>query len=322
MRPPKLLLGLLVSLVALLATALAVASADEDIDEARSSETIETTLHPGDNVVGWVGAAVPAQRLFSLIRNLEAVYAWDAPKKRWLAAYPSRRMPARLGDFVYPRGLPDPANAGLRSELTSVTPGMGLVLQIGGDAPVTWERSSIPARGAIELRSGWNLVSWQGLDNTTVSEAVRGLGSPFGSMFVQTATAKEPMAAPQRIQIAGYECRDAPATRRSNLGQRESTGGLAATDGTVTSHSVYWQRQQRGYQQRVLADVEAAIEFFRTQYAVDADATQFWIYDAVDQESLIATLKQDVHGDDFPELHTDNFDTIRGQWSRSAAWIG
>ena len=321
MRPPKLLLGLLVSLVALLATGLTVASADEDIDEASSSEIIETTLHPGDNVVGWVGAAAPAERLFSLIRNLEAVYAWDAPKRRWLAAYPSRRIPASLGDFVYPRALPDPANAGSRSELTSITPGMGLVLQIGGDAPVTWERSGIPARGAIELRTGWNLVSWQGLDNTTVREAVRGLGSPFDSMFVQTAPPKN------RWQFLNDSIlKDTNAEMRLLRGEGiwvnvnrpavwlQPTGLLPVVRFTGGG--------SKEVQQRILEDVEAAIEFFRTQYAIEADATQFWIYAAVDQESLIATLNQDVHRDDFPELHTENFDTIRGQWSSSAAWVG
>ena len=82
---PKLLLGLFVSLVALLATGLAVASADEGDD---LPETFITRLEPGDNLVGWVGKAAPVEDLIEAVPQIELVYAWDADWGRYRYAVP------------------------------------------------------------------------------------------------------------------------------------------------------------------------------------------------------------------------------------------
>ena len=77
MRPPKLLLALVVSLVALLAMGLLVVSADEGDDVP---ETFITRLEPGDNVVGWTTQAAPVETLFESVPQIQHVWTWDASR--------------------------------------------------------------------------------------------------------------------------------------------------------------------------------------------------------------------------------------------------
>ena len=87
MRPPRLLIALLISLAALLAAGLTLVSADEDAEETPELQTI--TLHPGDNFVGWVGQAAPVEDLLEAVPQIELVYAWDAGWERYRYAAPA-----------------------------------------------------------------------------------------------------------------------------------------------------------------------------------------------------------------------------------------
>ena len=153
MRPPKLLLGLLVSLVALLATGLTVVSADG----SREPETAVTALHPGDNYVGWVSGSITIEELFSSIPRLEVAYVWLARLGRWRVASPE---------------LPGSFNT-----MRVLEPGTGLYLKLGGTEPYEWNRPLNPVRGTVELTAGHNLVAWLGEDDVPLGRAVRGIGT-------------------------------------------------------------------------------------------------------------------------------------------------
>ena len=144
LRRTALPLGFAVALVALLLMA-SPASAQEP-PEAESG----ARLHPGVNLIGWVGEPTPVSQLFREIPQLEAIWAWDAELDDWIVA--ARNAPEWLGG------------------LGRVSAGMGLRMQLSGDAPVTWDRSTEPTRGLVKLRTGWNLVAWSGADGASIDK--------------------------------------------------------------------------------------------------------------------------------------------------------
>ena len=111
---------------------------------AHPSHPVATVLQPGFNLAGWIEPEAGVAELFEALPELKAVYAWDAGEQR----YRSSSAPG-AGD------------------LTTLTPGMGLWLDIAGDEPVPWIRSAAPdpATGLVTLREGWNLVAWYGSEN-------------------------------------------------------------------------------------------------------------------------------------------------------------
>ncbi|MXY87727.1 MAG: hypothetical protein F4Y92_02565 [Dehalococcoidia bacterium] len=115
-----------------------------------------TTLQPGWNLAGWTSEATDAGGLFEAIPALEAAYAWDAVTQAFKGA-----------------GRDDPAGTG---DLTTIAPGMGLWLLLGGEEPVTWTRPATPEGGFVSLRPGWNLVAWAGRDGAAPEEAFAFLG--------------------------------------------------------------------------------------------------------------------------------------------------
>ena len=104
-------------------------------------------------MVGWIGPATPTSELFEEIPALERVSAWDADEQRY------RR-----------------ATRASSEELSTLTPGMGLWLRLGGDATAVWTRSVSGEAVLLSLRTGWNLVGWTGDDGTPVEEAVARFG--------------------------------------------------------------------------------------------------------------------------------------------------
>ena len=99
-----------------------------------------TTLRPGWNLAGWTAEETDVGALFEAIPALEAAYAWDAGTQSFTRA-----------------GRADPAG---ERELTTIAPGDGLWLRLGGEEEVTWTRPVMPAGGFVSLRPGWNLVAW------------------------------------------------------------------------------------------------------------------------------------------------------------------
>ena len=147
--------------VALLAVAFAVLALCAALQPtvARAEEPsgdIVTVLQPGENLVGWIAAEASIGDLFAAVPEIEAVWAWDTHRRRWRAASP--RVPETF------------------HSLRTLTPGMGLLIQLGGDRPVEWTRSAVPARGLVQLRPGPNLVAWSGPDDSEITWLSKGIG--------------------------------------------------------------------------------------------------------------------------------------------------
>ena len=169
MRTRNLRSALLAALAALLFVAgLAPVSSSEAADEAPEVETITTVLQPGWNMVGWVGPATPTSELFEALPQLQRVSAWDA------------------GEGSYQRAF-----RGRYAQLPSLTPGVGLWLHLGGDAPAVWTRSVSGEAVLLSLRTGWNLVGWTGDNGTGIDEAVARFGDTFVRGSVWDASAQQ-----------------------------------------------------------------------------------------------------------------------------------
>ena len=125
-------------------------------------------LHPGDNLIGWVGYAAPTQDLFDQIPQAELIYTWDAESSRYHFA-------AR----------------NLQSSLQTVRPGMGLVVRIAGDEPVEWSQPTVADGEWVALRAGANLVAWTGPSGTPIDLAVRSIGDSFTHALYSSAQSSE-----------------------------------------------------------------------------------------------------------------------------------
>ncbi|MYE45222.1 MAG: hypothetical protein F4X25_00415 [Chloroflexi bacterium] len=134
MRPRSLRPALLAALAALLFTA-GLAHTSEASDGASEGGTITTLLHPGWNMVGWVGPETPTSELFDALPQLQTVGAWDAS----------------AGAYRYEW-------RGLKNDVPAVTPGMGLWLYLGGDRQLYWTRPGTSDGVVLRLGAGRRLV--------------------------------------------------------------------------------------------------------------------------------------------------------------------
>ena len=152
-------LAVAVSGAALLAAA--ALSATPETADAHPNHPVTTVLQPGFNLAGWIEPEAGVADLFEAIPELEAAYAWDAGEQRYRSA-----------------------SRGRQGDLTTLTPGMGLWLEISGDEQVPWTRigHADPAAGLATLREGWNLVAWSGGENASFEHAFATLDA--GSQFV------------------------------------------------------------------------------------------------------------------------------------------
>ena len=150
----------LVLAAVVLGVALAAPSAvaSEEPAEAPEPTTITTMLHPGWNMVGWVGPETPASDLFDEIPTLTGIFAWDSEA----GAYRQRARP-----IVH---LLDPL---------MLTPGQGLWLYLDGETPIEWTREVSEDSVLLELQAGRNLVAWAGRDGTPIEEATVRFGERF-----------------------------------------------------------------------------------------------------------------------------------------------
>ena len=150
-RPRLVLLAALL----LVAAGGGVGRGTADAEEA-STDTVTTVLQPGWNLAGWTEDEAGVSAIFEAIPRLEAVYSWDTLRHRFSGAFRE--------DFGQAHGL------------TTLTPGMGLFLYLGGTEAVEWTRPLNPRTGATTLRPGWNLVTWAGPDGIAADEALEVLG--------------------------------------------------------------------------------------------------------------------------------------------------
>ena len=152
-------------LVALVVWAVSTPGVALAQDEA---PTVTTRLHPGWNMVGWVGNTTSVTDLFAAIPELEQVRGWDTEAQRF-------RRSTRT-------------SVGYR--MGRLTPGQGLWLEVSGEATVDWERPVSERFVLLSLEAGLNLVGWTGSDGTPVEEAFRRFGDEVRYAFRWNAEAQ------------------------------------------------------------------------------------------------------------------------------------
>ena len=151
----RLRLQLAIALLLMSATS-GLALAPPPLAAADGEETVTTRLQPGWNLAGWTEEEAGISAIFEAIPQLEAVYWWDAFRRKYTWAFRDESGPT--------------------GALTMLTPGMGLSLYVGGTETSSGTRPLNPKSGAATLRPGWNLVTWAGPDGTATDEALEVLG--------------------------------------------------------------------------------------------------------------------------------------------------
>ena len=139
---------------------LAKASEPPALEQVGGADAITTTLHPGWNMVGWLGPDTPASEIFDAVPELGEVVAWDAVTQRYM------RM-SRSGD----------------GELLTLTPGMGFWLHVEGDERVPWTRASVSDGLVLDLYEGSNIIGWTGGDGVPVRGLLSQLGDTLESAW-------------------------------------------------------------------------------------------------------------------------------------------
>ena len=268
-----------------------------------------TRLEPGLNLVGWVGETTPVSQLFREIPRLEAIWAWDAELRDWIVAAPG--APEWLGG------------------LGRVTAGMGLRMQLGGDQPYLWRRSTEPTRGLVKLRTGWNLVAWSGADGAAIGDVVKGIGwslrtvRRWDAANQQWVTWTSPERSAQVLantgadQGRGDEEAEAVSIRRGEafwIEVARAVNWLQPTE--ILPRLVFPGGASTALQARVREDLQAVLSFYRDQYGIQADP-DFTVYVAKDVDALIQAYR-----DDGEEVDEADEASRRALWDRAAGWAG
>ena len=140
----------------------APAQAQRAPQEIADPGSATTLLHPGWNMVAWLGPEVAAADLFDAVPAAGRVVAWDASSQ---------------GYTTWERGgVPGEGRGWL-------TAGMGVWLELRGAVPYEWTRPAAADGVLLSLHSGWNVVGWSGEDGTPVEAAL----ARFGDTLVQAS---------------------------------------------------------------------------------------------------------------------------------------
>ena len=282
MRPPRLLIAIVVSLAALLAAGLTVAAADDGKTDVTASAVM---LEPGDNFAGWIEESIAVEDLFDALPEIEIIFFWDAADRHWRMAAPA--MPSRFWT------------------LDSVDPGMAVLVRNGSDETVEWIPQSEPARGRVELHEGTNWVSWAGPDDWSVEQVAKGIGRALVS--VQRGDTVYDVADPDSAKgwspVSRGESLEVTVRRPVNWLQPtymmpniEFPGGAPAI-----------------LRERVRDDVRSVLDFYARTWGIQADANSTILVPS-SVTALIQRCREEVVCTSEEEL------AIRAQWSRVAGW--
>jgi len=123
-------------------------------DEPPGSDTSIIQLEPGVNFLGWVGEAMPIEKLFEALPEIELVYGWDAQRQQWLMASPA--MPSSLW--------------GLRE----LNQGRAYALRLRDGATLEGPTADCHLSKVPTLLPGHNLIAW--------TECTTGLADAFETL--------------------------------------------------------------------------------------------------------------------------------------------
>ena len=245
-------------------------------------------LQPGANEIGWIAEASDPQVLFDEIAELESIWTWHALDRRWQAA--ARDVPSSLWT------------------LYGLVPGMGLRLQIAGDAPVQWQRSLVPVSGKVELQPGDNFVAWAGRDGWDVNQLAKGIGRQLQEIHLRNPGTGELDA----IWPVAEETEPATVARGEALWVKtpRSIVWLQPTD---VMRLVFPGHVPESVQANARRSLRNTLDYFAAQYGIQADTAERAIYVSLERDALKQHL--DAEGIKIADIL---FDAL---WSRGG-WAG
>ena len=129
---------------------------------------ITTRLYPGWNMMGWVASTTPVANLFADVPSLTRIAVWDAQAQQYRQA----------------------TRTGTGQELSQITPGQGLWLEVESDSAIELVRTMADDYVLLSLQAGHNLVGWTGSDGTPIEEAVGRFGEALHYAFRWDAEAR------------------------------------------------------------------------------------------------------------------------------------
>ena len=257
----------------------------------------ERALVAGPDVryFGWVGESVSTQQLFNEMPQIDSIDAWEASSQQWLTA-----------------------SLASSDELPMVQPGMGLRMQFNANAPPGWERPLTPARGLVELLAGQNLVAWSGPDETQIAKVVQGIGLALDQ-------ARRWNAAEQRFDIydpSDPESADSfpPVARGDALWIRVSRPVNWLQPTGVMPAIEFPGGASNRLQEELLQDLQTVLDFFATNFGVQADPSDRKILVVKDVDSLVDYYKTEAVGDH--EFDEEQEASLRALWNRAGGWAG
>ena len=254
MRPPRLLLAIIVSLAALLAAGLAVVSADESIETNEPVDPAVVILRPGENLVGWLGEPLPVAQLKRRIPAIESVSAWEP----------------LTAEFYEP---------------TSLSAGQGYIVKLAGTESVQWRRPMTPVKGKITLHRGRNLVTWLGPDDWTIDRVVLGIGRALVRAQWSDATyapassvSIEPLPTVRRGEALWIEVsRDVQWLQPAGIMPTIKFAGAVSAE----------------VQAEVRRDSVDVMNHFADRFSLQPDGSILTVYVAADVESLVEVFEAD-----------------------------
>ena len=238
----RLSLTLVTGLVAAL-SALALSTESANSREEVASETITTTLEPGDNYVGWVSDPVSVDNVFAAIPEAALIYTWDADRRIWRSA---------IRD--------------VGGSLTVLEPGMAAMIRIDGARSVRWERPLTPAKGMVTLYRGVNWVTWVGRDEWALDQVARGIGTSLVSIRVGDVTYPAPLDS---------SVGQLPVLRRGDALQVTVSRDLRWLQPTGMMPTVLWAGSvPQSLQYKIATDIRHVIDLFAEQFGVESDFSE------------------------------------------------
>ena len=257
---------------------------------------ITTTLQPGANLVGWLGAETDIESVINTIPALDAIWAQDPYSLTWVVASP--HVPVDFHTLWF---------------LDSYMP---LIVHIGGDQPVEWTRPVVPRSTAVELQPGFQLITWSGPDSMSIAALLRGIAGSVREAHVwdpvrQQYHVYDPSSPKHLESIPLVNHGDAFwLDARRSINWRQPNGVLPEIrfPGGAPQH----------VRETVRTDLESALHFYATEYGVGPDTSDLIIMVPRDVNSLISALETEYDTDEWDEQWRSD---MREQWQEAGGWF-